>query len=186
VAGGGFFLAGGAAAGFLAGVAVAFRFVGATPFLTTGAGGLRTGLAADAGTPANERARAALHLASIELRGGDRAAAMAALDAIPSLDGPSRTWAERAAQVVASERKGYRAVLGAPPVFQCASDDDPAEVPAVEPPPPPKPVAVKPARKAPAPVVKKAAPTTRKAVATPAKKPAAAPPAKKKPAPAAP
>jgi len=156
--------------------------------LADGAAPLRR-LAADTGTPANERARAALHLAAIELRGGDRPAAMAALDAVPSLDGPSRTWAERAASVVAGERKGYRAVLGAPPVFLSASDDDPAEVPAVEPPPPPpppKPAVVKPARK-PAPVIKKAAaPPARKPAATPAKKPASPPPAKKKPTPATP
>ena len=127
-------------------------------------------LAADAqGTPANERARAALHLAAVELRSGDRAAAQAALAAAPGLDGAGRTWAERAASVMAAERKAYRAVLEAPPAMQSASDDDPPEASPIPPPPPAPPAP-------PPPVAKKA--TAKKApAAVPAKKTAA--PAKK-------
>ena len=123
------------------------------------------------GTPPNERARAALHLAAIELRSGDHAAARAALDAAPGLDGTGRTWAERASSVMAGERKAYRAVLEAPPVMQSASDDDPPEASPI-PPPPPAP---------PAPPPAPAKKLVKKAVATPAKK--ATPPVAKKPAP---
>jgi hypothetical protein len=122
------------------------------------------------GTPAGERARAALHLAAIELRTGDRAAAQAALAAAPGLDGPGRTWAERAATVLAGDRKGYRAVREAPPAMQSASDDDPPEA-SPTPPPPPAPPAPPPAAKVAA-VAKK---PVRKAVTAPPRKPAAAP-----------
>jgi hypothetical protein len=137
-------------------------------------------LAGDAqGTPSNERARAALHLAAIELRSGDKAAAQAALAAAPGLDGAGRTWAERAAAVMAGERKAYRAVLEAPPAMLSASDDDPPEASPIPPPQPPPP-APPPAAKA-APVKKQ--PPAKKAVAAPPKKPApakkAAPPPKK-------
>ncbi|HET7825234.1 MAG TPA: hypothetical protein VFK90_07865, partial [Anaeromyxobacter sp.] len=53
-----------------------------------------------AGTPAQERSRAALHLAALLLRGGNRAAADAALDGA-ALSGAARTWATRAAAVEA-------------------------------------------------------------------------------------
>lgn len=138
-------------------------------------------LAADAqGTPPNERARAALHLAAIELRGGDRAAAQAALAAAPGLDGAGRTWAERAASVMAAERRAYRAVLEAPPAVQSASDDDPPEASPTPPPPPPPPVA-RPAAKATAPAKKQ--PAKKAVVAAPAKKAPAAAAKKAKPPP---
>jgi hypothetical protein len=112
-------------------------------------------------TPRNERARAALHLAALELRAGDRAAAAASLDSIEGLDRPARAWAELAATIAAWDRQRYRAVKGPPPLFITASDDDPLEAPAVDPTPPapPRPAA-KPARKAPPP---KKAPPPRKA-----------------------
>jgi hypothetical protein len=120
------------------------------------------------GTPRQERGRAALLLAAIELRSGDRAAATAALDTIDGLDAAQRGWAERAARVMAEERKRYRAVLAAPPQLQSPSDDDPPEVLAVEPEPPPPPPAPAVVKKA----VKHPAPAGAKKVA-PAKKPAA-------------
>lgn len=89
------------------------------------------------GTPDVERGRAALHLASLRIRAGDRAGATAALDAA-GLDGPVRAWASRAAQVGADARGPYRAVSGAPATLQSASDDDPGEL-SPEPPPPPAP-----------------------------------------------
>ena len=121
------------------------------------------------GTPPNERARAALHLASLELRAGDRSAAAATLDAVEGLDRPARAWADVAVLVAAADRKAYRAVKGPPPRFVSASDDDPLEAAAVDPTPPPPPPkvratpkpAVKPVKKPPPPVKKvpaKAAP----------------------------
>jgi hypothetical protein len=98
-------------------------------------------LADAAGTPSPERARAALHLAALRLRVGDRAGAAAALDAA-ALDPAGRAWAARAAAVTAQRRGPYRAVRGAPESLQSASDDD---VPVLSPDPPraPKPVAKK-------------------------------------------
>ncbi len=120
-------------------------------------------------TPPNERARAALHLASLELRAGERAAAGATLDAVEGLDRSGRAWAEVAVQVAAADRKAYRAVKGPPPLFVSASDDDPLEAPAIDPtPPPPPPPRAKAAPKA-----------TPKAGARPVKK--APPPVKKPP-----
>jgi hypothetical protein len=98
-------------------------------------------------TPDVERGRAALHLAALRIRGGDRVAAGAALDAA-GLDAPARAWASRAAQVAAEARGPYRAVSGAPPALESASDDDPGELSPEPPAPPPPPKAV--AKKAPA------------------------------------
>jgi hypothetical protein len=128
-------------------------------------------LAADAVTPPNERARAALHLAALALRAGDRARAGALLDGA-GLDARTRDWAERAAALMADTGRIYRAVEGAPPAILSTSDDDPPEVPptAVEPPAPPPPkAATAKAVKAPA----KAAAPKKKAAAVkkPAKKP---------------
>ncbi len=117
------------------------------------------------GTPAQERAVAALFLAAVELRSGDRAAARAALDAAPGLDGPGRTWAERASSVLALDRRGYHAVREAPPALQSASDDDPPEASPIPPPAPAPPPAPKAA-------VKKV-PPRRPVAAPPAKRPAA-------------
>lgn len=155
-------------------------------------------LVADAQTPANERARAALHLAAVELESGDRAAAAAALGTVQGLDGRARHWAEQAAVAMASDRKGYRAVLEAPAPFLSASDDDPPELSPVPPPPEPA-AAVEPAKAVPAKAAKvgkggKPAPAAKASIkkAPPPKKPAAAtkaapapkkgaPPAKKQP-----
>jgi hypothetical protein len=87
------------------------------------------------GTPAPERGRAALHLAALRLRAGDRAGAGAALDAA-TLDTTSRRWAERAAAVEAARRGAYRAVEGAPASVRSASDDDPPVLAAIAPAPP--------------------------------------------------
>ncbi len=98
-----------------------------------------TRLAADRdGTPSPERARAALHLAALRLRSGDRPGADAALDDA-GLDAPARAWAGRAAVVASEERGPYRAVAGAPPALQSPSDDDPGELSPTPPPPPPAP-----------------------------------------------
>lgn len=90
------------------------------------------------GTPAVERARAAVHLAALQLRAGDRTSADAALDQA-GLDPASRVWAGRAAVVAAEQRGPYRAVQGAPAPLQSASDDDPGELSPTPPPPPPPP-----------------------------------------------
>lgn len=135
-------------------------------------------VAADgSGTPAPERARAALHLAALRIRAGDRAGAAGALDGA-GLPPGARDWAGRAAEVEARARGPYRAVAGAPPALASASDDDPATVPAVLPPeprpepPPARKAAAKaaPARKASA--AKPAAKAGTRKAATPAKKPA--------------
>jgi hypothetical protein len=98
-----------------------------------------------AGTPAPERARAALHLAALRLREGDRAAAHSAVDAV-ALDAAARAWATRAAAVAAGARGPYRAVSGAPRALQSASDDDPGVLAPV--PPSPRPAAKAPAKSA--------------------------------------
>jgi hypothetical protein len=92
------------------------------------------------GTPAVERARAALHLAALHLRAGDHTSADAALD-MAGLDPASRAWAGRAAIVAADHRGPYRAVQGAPAPLQTPSDDDPGELNPNPPPPPPPPPA---------------------------------------------
>ena len=86
-----------------------------------------------AGTPGNERARAALHLAALRARAGQSAAAAAAIDLV-ELDARSRSWMERAVREEELRRGDYRVVDGAPAGVQSASDDDPYE------PPPPAPV----------------------------------------------
>lgn len=132
-------------------------------------------LRADAsGTPAPERGRAALHLAALHLRAGNRGAAEAALD---GLDAPARAWASRAAAVEAENRGPYRAVGGAPASLLSASDDDPSEL-SSSPPAPAKPAAKppakKPAAKAAAKPAAKKATTAKKTVKKPAaKRPAA-------------
>jgi hypothetical protein len=93
-------------------------------------------------TPASERGRAAVHLAAFRMRAGDRPGADAAL-AAAGLDGAARAWAGRAAIVAAENHGPYRAVSGAPPGLQSASDDDPGELSPTPPPPPPKVVAAK-------------------------------------------
>jgi hypothetical protein len=129
-------------------------------------------VAADARTPAPERGRAALHLAALRLREGDRARAHASLD-LAGLDPAARVWAERAALALAAHRGPYRAVEGAPPALRSASDDDPATLaPAAPVPAPAAPAAapspakaapVKALTKAPAKVATKKAATKRSA-----------------------
>lgn len=102
----------------------------------------------DRGTPAPERGRAALHLASLRLRAGDRAGAAGALDAA-GLEPDARAWAERAAAVAAAQRGRYRAVLGAPASLRSASDGDPGQLSPQ--PPAPVPRAEPPARASDAP-----------------------------------
>jgi hypothetical protein len=121
-----------------------------------------------AGTPSNERARAALHLAALRGRAGDRAGAQRAIDAT-GLSGGDRAWLEKAVTEEELSRAGYRVVDGAPQALRSASDDDPYEPP---PPPPAQAKKVEP---------KKAG---KKAPAKPAKKPKAT--ASKKPAKKAP
>ena len=84
--------------------------------------------------------------------------------------GAARAWAELAVLIAASDRKGYRAVKGPPPLFVSASDDDPLEAPAVDPTPPPGAAQGRrqPAKKPAAKPVKKAPPPAKKA---PARKP---------------
>ncbi len=84
-------------------------------------------LAADAEAGANERARAALHLAALAIRAGDRTRATAILDGA-GLDAEARAWAQRAAALEADTGRVYRAVIGAPPSLLSASDDDPPEL----------------------------------------------------------
>lgn len=88
-------------------------------------------------TPPNERGRAALHLAALRARAGDRGGAAAAMDAA-GVEGADRAWMEKAVTEEELNRTGYRMVAGAPAAFQSASDDDPYE--------PPPPAAAAPAK----------------------------------------
>jgi len=102
------------------------------------------------GTPSNERARAALHLAALQGRAGDRAGAQRTLDA-SGTSGADRAWLEKGVSEEELSRTGYRVVDRAPPGLQSASDDDPYVAPPPPPPPePPKAVVKKVAKKAPA------------------------------------
>jgi tetratricopeptide (TPR) repeat protein len=94
-----------------------------------------------AGSPQVERVRAALHLAALQGRAGDRAGSAAAIDKA-ALDGTLRAWLEKAAGEEEVERGKYR-VVEAPPPLVSASDDDP-----YVPPPPPPPRVAQPARPA--------------------------------------
>ena len=124
------------------------------------------------GTPGNERGRAALHLAALQGRAGDRAGAQRTLDAA-GVSGAERAWLERAVAEEELSRTGFRVVDGAPASLRSASDDDPY----VAPPPPP------PAPPAPSKVVQKKKASAAKAPAKPkatakskgAKQPAKAP-----------
>lgn len=102
------------------------------------------------GAPSNERARAALHLAALQGRAGDRAGAQRTLDA-SGTSGADRAWLEKGVSEEELSRTGYRVVDRAPPGLQSASDDDPYVAPPPPPPPePPKAVVKKVAKKAPA------------------------------------
>ncbi|HET8733161.1 MAG TPA: hypothetical protein VFM45_05245 [Anaeromyxobacteraceae bacterium] len=109
-------------------------------------------LAEPAATPSNERGRAALHLAALQGRAGDRAGSQRTLDA-SGATGADRAWLERAVSEEELSRTGFRVVDGAPPGLVSASDDDPYVPPPPAPPPePPRKVEKKatPAKKAPA------------------------------------
>jgi len=114
-------------------------------------------LAAKAGTPANERGRAALHLAALRGRVGDRPGAAAAVDAAGA-EGADRAWLEKAATEEELSRSGYRPVAGAPVALQSASDDDPYQ-------PAPPVAAAKKETKAKKAAAKKASKTSKKAAA---------------------
>ncbi|BDG07857.1 hypothetical protein [Anaeromyxobacter paludicola] len=122
-----------------------------------------------AGTGASERGRAALHLAALQSRAGDRTAAYHTLDAA-DLEPAARTWAEKAAGQEELERTAYRVVEGAPPSLQSASDDDVYEPPPPAPPPAPKaeprkaPAKAAPVAHRPAKAKVKAKPANRKAL----------------------
>jgi hypothetical protein len=130
------------------------------------------------GTPGAERARAALFLAALQARAGDRAGAAAALDRA-GLDPAARAWTEKAAAELELGRGGYRVVGGAPQALVSASDDDPYVPP---PPPPPKAEPVKAAPPAAAHAKAKAAKAkaAKKGKAKAAKKAAKKKPAKAK------
>jgi tetratricopeptide (TPR) repeat protein len=129
-------------------------------------------LADGASTPANERGRAALHLAALQGRAGDRAGALRTLDA-SGATGADRAWLERAVSEEELSRSGFRVVDGAPAGLLSASDDDPY----VPPPPPPPPEPKKVEKKA---AVAKKAPAKGKSTGkTKGAKTAAKPPAKK-------
>lgn len=85
------------------------------------------------GTPQVERARAAMFLAALQGRAGDRVGATATLDKA-GVDGALRAWLEKAAGQLEVERAGYRVPDATPAVLLSASDDDPY----VPPPPPPR------------------------------------------------
>ena len=129
-------------------------------------------LADGASTPTNERGRAALHLAALQGRAGDRAGALRTLDA-SGATGADRAWLERAVSEEELSRSGFRVVDGAPPGLLSASDDDPYVPPPPPPPPEPKKVEKKAA------VAKKAPAKGKPAAKTKGAKAAAKPPAKK-------
>ena len=132
-------------------------------------------LADTAGTPANERGRAALHLAALQGRAGDRAGAQRTLDA-SGISGADRAWLEKAVAEEELSRTGFRVVDGAPAGLRSASDDDPYVAPPPPPPPEPRKVVEKkksaPAKKAPSKGKATAKPKgTKQPVKAPARKP---------------
>ena len=135
------------------------------------------------GTPSNERGRAALHLAALQGRAGDRAGAQRTLDA-SGTSGPDRAWLEKAVGEEELSRTGYHVVDHAPPGLQSASDDDPYVAPPPAPPPePPRAVVKKAPKKTPAKAKAPAKTKGTKAAAKPPPKKAVKPPPKKSAAP---
>ncbi len=134
------------------------------------------------GTPQAERARAALHLAPLLARIGDRAGAAAAIDSA-GLDPAGRAWLEKAAAEEELHRGAYRVIGGAPARLLSASDDDPYVAPPAPPPraeraaPPPRKVKAAAKNKPKKKVAKKGAKA--KAAKKPAKKPAQPAPPRK-------
>ncbi len=94
-------------------------------------------LAEPTATPLAERGRAALHLAALQGRAGERGAALRTIDAC-GVTGADRAWLGRAASVEELTRGPYRVVDGAPASLLSASDDDPYVPPPPAPPPEPK------------------------------------------------
>jgi tetratricopeptide (TPR) repeat protein len=131
------------------------------------------------GTPSNERGRAALHLAALQGRAGDRAGAQRTLDA-SGTSGADRTWLEKAVAEGELSRTGYHVVDRAPPGLRSASDDDPFVAAPPPPPEPPKVVEKKATKKA---AAKAKAPAkakgTKAAPSRPPARKASKPPAKK-------
>ena len=124
------------------------------------------------GTPGNERGRAALHLAALQGRAGDRAGAQRTLDA-SGATGADRLWLEKAVAEEELSRSGFRVVDGAPAGLRSASDDDPYVAPPPPPPPEPKKVVEKKKAVAPKKAPAKAKATTKsKGAKQPAKAPA--------------
>ena len=127
-----------------------------------------------AGTPQVERARAAMLLAALQARLGDRVGASATIDKA-GLAGDLRAWLEKASGQLEVTKGAYRVPDATPAVLLSASDDDPYA-------PPPAP-----AKHAPAPPPKrvlygfkvhplpKTPPPTRRAPAHPARRPAGQP-----------
>ncbi len=101
------------------------------------AAGLERLLRDERGSPQVERARAALLLAALQARHGDRSASAASV-AAAGLPPDLHAWLERAVGQVELERGAYRPPEGAPASLLSASDDDPYVAP---PPPPPRVVA---------------------------------------------
>jgi tetratricopeptide (TPR) repeat protein len=134
------------------------------------------------GTPSNERGRAALHLAALQGRAGDRAGAQRTLDA-SGTSGADRAWLEKAVSEEELSRTGFHVVDRAPLGLQSASDDDPYVAPPPPPPEPPKVVEKKVAKKAPAKAKasKSGGKTSAKPAAKPPAKKSSKPPPKKSP-----
>ena len=135
------------------------------------------------GTPSNERGRAALHLAALQGRAGDRSGAQRTLDA-SGTSGADRAWLEKAVGEEELSRNGYHVVAHAPPGLLSASDDDPYVAPPPPPPPdPPKAVVKKTAKKAPTKAKAPSKAKGTKATAKPPVKKSTMPPPKKSTAP---
>jgi len=97
------------------------------------------------GTPAPERWRAALHLAALRIRAGEPIPAVRQ-ELGAGLSEKALDWLMGAARAEAANKGPYRAVTGAPPGLESASDDDPPDLRPLppEPPPPPPPPRVEP------------------------------------------
>jgi Flp pilus assembly protein TadD len=123
------------------------------------------------GTPRNERGRAALHLAALESRAGERAGAALTMDKA-GLDPTARAWLEKAVADQEINRAGYRVAASTPAILLSASDDDPYVAP---PPEPPRAEPAAPAKTPAKAIAKKKASKKSKAKATKAGKPKAKP-----------
>jgi tetratricopeptide (TPR) repeat protein len=82
------------------------------------------GLLADDGTPVAERARAAMYLAALQARLGDRSGASTTLGKA-AVDAELRAWMEKTVKRLEVARGRYRVPEETPPALASASDDDP-------------------------------------------------------------